>query len=419
MESHSVPPQHRDALAHGILRANVELWETIRRRTLGEFPPIDTIQESSLTRPTPSDEPEVEAGPKLSDVLPSFIAFMSNEKGWRGQTLAQNQATYRMFIECCGDLPIQNYKRSDLTRFYDLLRALPALYAKRKAWRGKTLSSIVEETAESEIDRLSMKTVKRHFTALGRLFTYLKRRGEYEGENPAHGFEFPAAGRARNKRAMWEGDALRELFNSPIWSGCESARRRAMPGAQIIKDEKYWLPLLGLYHGNRLEEFCQLTRADVRMEDGICYLDINDEGVKQLKNEQSKRRVPLHPKIRALGFLDYVSGVAVNPTDPLFPQLRPGGPDQKLGYYFSKWWGLYRRAIGVYARGLDYHSFRGGVTTKLIAAGISREIRNELLGHEGTSTDERVYFKGLPLQLLYDAICTIEWPEVDTLFPSS
>jgi integrase len=210
---------------------------------------------------------------------------------------------------------------------------------------------------------------------------------------------------------MWEGEALRKLFVSPVWTGCLSEARRSTPGSQIIKDEKYWLPILGLFHGNRLEEFAQLRRSDVRCEGGIWFLDINDEGTKQIKNEQSKRRVPIHPKVQQLGFLEYVQKVTTTPQDQVFPQLRPGGPDRKLGFSFTKWWTRYRKDIGVYERGLDYHSFRGGVTTKLAAAGVSLDVRNELLGHEGTSVDERVYQKGLPLDVLADAIARVKWPE--------
>jgi len=180
----------------------------------------------------------------------------------------------------------------------------------------------------------------------------------------------------------------------------------------IIRDDKYWLPLLGLYHGNRLEEFAQLHRSDVRCEDGIWYMDINDEDQKQLKNEQSKRRVPVHPFIQELGFLEYVKSVAPEPKGRIFPQLRSGGPDKKFGYFFTKWWTQYRKDIGVYQKKLDYHSFRSGVTTKLSAANISLDVRNELLGHEGQSIDQQNYLKRLPLRILADAIARVEWPEV-------
>ncbi len=414
-EGHVLTSEQRVEFALGLMKAQIQVLEQSERWIRHGL--IDEIKFDEPASGTPSVErPPVEpeniaTGPKLSEALPTFLDFMTKDQGWRGQTLAQNQATYRMFVECCGDRPVSQYERTDLTRFYDLLRGLPALYAKSKEWSALSLVEIIERTKGSDHPRLAMKTVKRHFSALGRLFAYLKRRGEYVRENPAHGFEFPSKGRARDKRKMWEGDKLRRLFSSPVWTGCRSETQRSKPGKLIIEDEKYWLPILGLFHGNRLEEFAQLVRSDVRCEEGIWFLDINDELTKQLKNDQSKRRVPLHPRVEQAGFLDYVETTAPNPRDRLFPKLRPGGADGKLGFSFTKWWTRYRKDIGVYEPGLDYHSFRGGVTTKLAAAHVSLDIRNELLGHEGSSVDERVYLKGLPLRTLAEAIARIEWPE--------
>ena len=416
MEAHDVPPEHRDAIAHGILRANVELWEAIRRRTLGEFTPIGEATPVQHATTEPKSQP---TGPLFSTVLPGFLDFAGKDKGWRGQTLAQNKATYRMFVECCGDRAVAEYQRADLTKFYDLLRALPQLYSKAKEWKGLPLADIAAQTRGQDISRITMKTVKRHLSALGVFFEFLKRRGEYTGENPAHGFEFPDKRRKRERRTMWDGDQLRALFASPVWTGCFSEARRSRPGSLIIRDDKFWLPLLGLFHGNRLEEFAQLRRGDVRCEQDIWFLDINAEGAKQIKNEQSKRRVPLHPYVKELGFIDYVTEAAPGANDPVFPQLRPGGPDKKLGYFFTKWWTQYRKDIGLYVKGLDYHSFRGGVTTKLATAGVSLEIRNELLGHEGSSVDEQVYLKKWPLKALADAVALVHWPEVNLDAPKT
>jgi hypothetical protein len=71
---------------------------------------------------------------------------MTKDEGWRGQTLAQNEATYHMFLECCGDRPPSQYQRKDLAKFYDLLRGLPALYSKSKEWSQLSLAEIVERT---------------------------------------------------------------------------------------------------------------------------------------------------------------------------------------------------------------------------------------------------------------------------------
>jgi integrase len=410
MALHDLGESQRHALAMGLLKADVQALETSERRLVdGVVDEIQLFPASSSSGERGTVAPA--SGPLLSEVLPRFMGLMSTEGGWRAQTLMQNKKTYQIFLEVCGDLPVGAYKRPELAKTLDLLRALPDDYGKAKRWRGLALREIAEISKGSE-SRLAVKTLKRHFAALGSLFKHLIERGEYEGANPAHGFSFPEKMRPKMKRQQWDGDRLTKLFNSPVWTGCKSKSSRSKAGSLVVKDDKYWLPLLGLYHGNRLEEFAQLIRSDLRREDSIWYFDINDDGDKQVKNEQSKRRVPVHPQLLALGLIEYIEDIAPSSSDPLFPQLKPGGADGKRGHAFTKWWTRYRKEVGLYEPGLDYHSFRHGVTTKLFASGVSEVFVDELTGHEGKGTSRAVYTKEMPLRKLYEAICQVEWPEV-------
>ncbi|WP_289295679.1 site-specific integrase [uncultured Reyranella sp.] len=419
LNEHGLPNSSANALAYGILEANVRLFEEAQRRTYGRSPVVllpDPPKPAPATLPASPPIAPAPASPLFSALLPKYIDLAVSEKGWRGQSLAQNRATFAMFQEVCGDLPVNVYTRTMLSDFYNTLRALPALYSKDRRWRGLPLKEVVEASKEDAVPRLTMKTVKRHFSALGGFFTYAKRHGHVTGDNPAHGFEFPKKGRAKKGRQMWEGEKLRKLFQSPVWTGSHPTFR-AKPGSAIVRDDKYWLPLLGVYHGNRLEEFAQLRREDVKCEDGIWYLHIHGEGGRQIKNDQSARRVPLHPEMERLGFISYVRATAPKSGDMVFPQLKPGGPDKKVGYYFTKWWTNYRKSIGLYEPGLDYHSFRHGVTTKLYAAGVARDVVDELTGHEGEGTSQRVYKHDTPLPKLYEAIRKVEWTELRSITP--
>ena len=409
---HGIPEDQRTALAQGVLEVHVRALEEMKRRVLGEVPQVFSEGGPLPHAPLPpAASPPEPPSPLFSEALPRYVDYAVRNRGWRGQSKAQNEATYRLFVEVCGDRPVSEYTRRHLSDLYDVLRELPAMYAKATRWRGLSLREIVEAAKDDPSPRLSMTTLARHFSALGGFFTHAKRQGLRVGENPAHGFEFPRKGRANSRRDMWEGEPLRRLFRSPVWTGCHP-KQRSKPGPEIIEDEKYWLPLLGLYHGNRLEEFAQLRREDVMREAGIWCFRIHGEAGRQIKNEQSERRVPLHPEIERRGFLAYVERTAPKPDDMVFPLLKPGGPDDKVGYYFTKWWTNYRKAIGVYKPGLDYHSFRHGVTTKLFAAGVTREIIDELTGHEAEGTSGRVYKKGMPIQVLRREIEKLEWPEL-------
>ena len=47
--------------------------------------------------------------------------------------------------------------------------------------------------------------------------------------------------------------------------------------------------------------------------------------------------------------------------------------------------------------------------------GANRAIIDELTGHEGQGTSEKVYKKQMPLSVLHEAISKVTWPEVEDL----
>jgi len=352
-------------------------------------------------------------GPPLSTVLPQFVDRMTTgDSGWRRHTLVQNEGTFRLFLSVCGDLPVNAYRRTQCSEFSDVLRGLPVSYSKDRKWSDKTPREIVRAAKGQDVRRLTEKTVRRHMVTLSGLFEYLRKRGIYEGENPARGHTLPNKIRSDRKRDQWQGDELRKLFASPLFTGNQGPTARSVAGPNLIKDAKYWLPILGLYHGNRLEEFAQLVRGDVREAEGVMYFAINDEGTKQVKNEHSKRRVPVHSQVLRLGFMEYLKAIARKPSDPVFPELTPRGKDLKRGLSFSKWFGTYRERIGLGRRGLDYHSFRHTFTTKLAEVGVSLPVIDALTGHAGHGISASVYTKELSLATLRDAMGKVEYAEV-------
>jgi hypothetical protein len=65
-------------------------------------------------------------------------------------------------------------------------------------------------------------------------------------------------------------------------------------------------------------------------------------------------------------------------------------------------------------RGLDYHSFRHGVTTKLYQADVSEAWIDLLTGHDQNGGESRRrYLKGVPLPQLRGALERVTWPELD------
>jgi integrase len=348
----------------------------------------------------------------------AFLKHQEQESLWAGQYISQSRATARMFIESAGDKPVTSYTGADLTNFYNVLRRLPSLYSKDKRFRDQPLSKMAEiadSINDETIERMNPTTVKRHFNVLKGFFDWPNVYALNGSKTIFDRFRLPKPKqkkiRARDQRQMWSDEKLTALFTSPIWAGCKNDARRAVSGSMIFKDERYWIPLIGILQGMRLEEICQLHVDDIKCEQDIWFFDINDAPPRKLKNASSIRRVPIHCQLIDLGFLEYLDKLKQMEKDMLFPNLKSGGKDGKYSHYFTKQFGAYRRSIELYEKLLDFHSFRHTTKTKLLNKDVKELVTDELLGHENPKRGElNRYFKGYDLKTLKEAVDKVENP---------
>lgn len=406
-------------LRQALLRAGIELAEAMRGRYEGDFnhQPKDALLarkvEALFTAEVQSGEAAHVAPVSASDLMMSklaaaFVAKQKQLRRWENQTAAQNEKSYELFAEICGDKPPAAYTRKDAAKFKDLMERLPADYGKAARYQGKSPARILEiDAAEMrQGERLTIRTVKRHMSALSALWEELIPTGAAT-ENIFLGFKFPHQQRAQDQRPMWTRSDLARLFATPTWTGCKSEHRRSTPGPEIIRDEKFWLPLIAVFSGARQEEICQLQVEDIRREEGVWVFDINMKPPRKLKNKSAVRLVPIHHELIRLGLLDYVADRRRNGDARIFPNMQPGGADGRLGHGFTKWFTRYRRDAKVYEPGRDFHSFRHSATTFLHQGGASDSIVDRLTGHTTPGETSR-YNKASNLSQLKEAIDAID-----------
>lgn len=232
------------------------------------------------------------------------------------------------------------------------------------------------------------------------------------------GFRFSGGRKASEQRDMWERDELGRLFATPVWTGCASPARRTKPGSFVVRDEKFWLPLIAVFSGMRQEEICQLRVEDIRQEEGVWFIDVNDRPPRKLKNATAVRRVPIHSELIRLGFLAHIDKQRRVRQPRVFPGLEPGGADARLGHAFTKWFTRYRRDVGVYRVGLDFHSFRHTATTLMHQAGVASAVIDHVTGH-ATAGETARYTKRSTLSQLRTAIeAIVIGVDLSTLYSS-
>ena len=144
---------------------------------------------------------------------------------------------------------------------------------------------------------LSTTTINHYLTSLCSLFNWAQKH-DYVSANVFSGLTIKQKTKAREQRDAFDKQDLKRIFN---------LRKLKSESIDKNKPAYYWVPLLGLYTGARLNELCQLYVNDIKEIDKIWCIDINrNTNDKKLKNASSERVIPIHPKLIELGFLNFV-----------------------------------------------------------------------------------------------------------------
>lgn len=357
-------------------------------------------------------------GPKVSEALEALMA--NRRAGARKAKQDRDiRLAARLFIDVFGDVRVGRISVLDARRFKETLALVPKHQGKAPFRKLGVTAAIAradeieqglqagsEETRQfmdrkwvdegERVQRLTLGTIKKHLSSMQTLVGDALKWAEINRPNPFAGTQ-PSRKEVkqhrRNHRRHWPDADLPRLFSSPVWTGCASRDRRAQSGSEIIRDAKFWVPLLGALNGLRLEEACQLHAKDVLVDEGgVICLRIEPGGGKIVKTESSIRTIPVHPLLIRLGFPDYAEAARKAGHMQLFPELKRGGPYRLFGYRFSKWWTEYRRQIGLYEPGLDFHSFRHSFSRKLHKAQVNDSMISALMGHATSSITRSIYF---------------------------
>lgn len=255
---------------------------------------------------------------------------------------------------------------------------------------------------------LTLKTVKKDLSFLKTVMQFAFESDKLPS-NPATGTKVPKDPMPGPQRDL-ETEDLSKLFASPIYT--EGARPQGGAGEAAA-----WLPLMALYTGARLEELSQILLEDIKTEaaiPSIRILDLTDEAedkqVKRLKNEGSRREIPIPAKLIAHGFLRYVQYLREWQETWLFPHLTVEPTYGRRGANWSKWWGRWRRGLGVGGAHRCFHAFRHVFKTACRVAGVQEAIHDAITGHS-KSHEGRKYGK-FPLEAMQPPLETVAYPSL-------
>jgi integrase len=364
-------------VAIAVIKAEVRALEDVRARNRGE-----AIDSPKLIEPS-------------SEVPVSSCSLRAAYEGW--DKMEQRPTSTRMefsrgidrFIELHGDLDVRQINKRHVREFREAAQLVPK--HRPGKLRKARLPELVEWTRKNPgTVCIAAATINKWLTCLQGVLNWARRNGVIPDEVP---WADPVAGmrlkEPRSKRRPWEPEELSLLFGSSIYHLGE----RPLGGKG---EAAYWLPLLALFSGARLNELAPMCANDVKLDpsSGAQFMTVieDDKTGRSVKTENSVRAVPIHPELLRIGFLTFVDHrrKADGQKARLFPEIQQNSKGN-YGAAFSQWFGRHKRSLGIDNASSVFHSFRHGFKDALRAAGVNEDVNDALTGHSGGNPVARGY----------------------------
>ncbi|MFI3247077.1 MAG: site-specific integrase [Ferrimonas sp.] len=301
------------------------------------------------------------------------------------------KAKCKIVLELVGKPHLQAIRRSDAEEVTLQLRHYPTNLKKHKQFKGLSGHESIKLNQTLKLPTLSEESVKDYCQKMSGFFEWCQL-NELTDINPFKAIRFKKTRRDSEAKSAYTDTDLERIFGAI-----------ASTKHQHKHPYYFWLPLLAYFTGARLNELCQLYKADIYQVEGIWVIQIDDrfDGQK-LKNLTSRRIVPIHNQLLSLGFIDFVQSV---PHERVFPELKESRDG--FGSAASKWYGRFKTKLG-FGKGYDFHSFRHTVATQLKRQQVSHIVTGEILGHTQNSITYDRYGKGLDVNQLKEIINMID-----------
>ena len=308
-----------------------------------------------------------------------------------------------LLLECCGDKPPADYTVEDADIVEGVILFLPLNRTKRKELRGLTAPYAADWNKITGGKIIATRTMEKHIERIRAFLNWCIERRYMPNENNFAGRKLRSKKKqAEATRLPFTNEDIARIFSPEVFTS------RMTP-------HLYWGTLLALFTGARVNEIAQLYRADI-VQDGEHYgIIINDIRENQrIKNDYSRRAIPLHPKLIELGFMDYVAAVEKHGFARIFPMLpwsETNGYGDALGDTFHRSFLRSKPAtqapsgkesknppkrksaprVGIDDPAKTFHSFRHRFCNELYQKVADSNHIKELSGHERPGVFHKTY----------------------------
>jgi len=324
---------------------------------------------------------------KISELVEMYLK--ERKDAWVKQTYFLQAYALNLFVGIVGDKRINELEREDCRNFFNILKRLPSRLARFK-------NQSIQRILDLKLPPAHPKTINIKMTFISAFLNFCVRE-QFLNFNVARGLVIKTNEPSFLDRDTWSNKELQMLIG----------------GIQQYKEYetyKYWIPLVGMFSGMRLNEICCLRVEDVVERKSIWCFEVSHDA-HRLKTKGSERVVPIHQQLIDLGFLDYLK--SVHNSKWLFSEVKTSKTTGSRKDIFSKYFARFKKNCGVVNTKVVFHSLRHTFVNCLKQMSIEDYKIAELVGHKINSITMSRYGK------VYDTIVlneTIQKVKYDVLF---
>ena len=319
------------------------------------------------------------AGGLLSSNIKTFIDRKKVE-GKSIKEIGSDNKILEEFVEIVGDFDFSRVTKKEVSYYIDVQTKLPPNRKKSQKYRDLTIKQVMELNL-SQKETQTPQNINKRLSKLSVFGNWGVRQGLLL-TNPFSGMKFLVK-KQPNRRQPFTTDDLKKILKPETYLNWTINFEHPYKIHKVNnKLPYYWVFLLGIFSGMRTNEMCQLRLSDLKKVDKIWFMFVEDSENTKVKTESSIRKIPLHPQLIELGFIDYVGNLRKKKKTRVFWELREDrdGFASKVSRHYNE---KFLPAIGVWEKHKKVlYCTRHTFINKLYSEKVDENVIKTLVGHE-------------------------------------
>ena len=354
---------------------------------------------------------KVEKEKKISEVIDEFLVLRKGVVGKK--LLSEYKVLTDEFIEIIGNIPVSLLSKDSIRKYIKTLIKLPVNRRKNPRYRDLSIDEIMKH---KDVKPQSRINVNKFLTRLTTFMRFGVSQGYFK-DNPILGMKIPIPKiQGRKKREPFSQEDLSKILTPKTfldWTidfGLKTKSDKLNPVK--LSNAFYWTFLVGIMSGMRTNEIAQLLVEDIIKKDNVWLINVDETKDKSVKTSSSIRKVPVHPTLVSLGFLDYVKIIKSKGNDRVFPEITKtrDGYSSKISRHYNE---KFLPTLGVWEKQVKgLYCTRHTFINRCYKKGVDRDIIKSVVGHEPDFTLE--VYGGNPFtpKQLYQGISKVSYSNI-------